>query len=286
MDIYCLDIIWILLSVIFLVLCLTENAMKNLGPKISELYNYLLTFGKTKTKNYFLDVPKSWFLHFYILACCWSTWLFARWFIFRNLSQAEKDIVYYARMSLYKNNNLDIYSSTDNYSIPIGGLLLLIHFYQRCFESACISRSNGKMSILAYILGLVFYFMVPIQYILSEENFTVDVSVSIFAFSALISTYFQHISIRSMAELRGSPISPKYSCPKSTGVFKYIMSPQYLFEIMFYLFLIPVVGNHMFFPFLFTLINQSVSAKLTLIFYQDKFPEELKNRKALIPFIY
>jgi len=88
-----------------------------------------------------------------------------------------------------------------------------------------------------------------------------------------------------MAALRFSKTGPLHSCPPKAGLFKYIFSPHFLFEIIFYFFLIPLSGNHFLFPFLFTATNQTISAIYTFQFYQQKFPEEIGGRKALIPLI-
>lgn len=94
------------------------------------------------------------------------------------------------------------------------------------------------------------------------------------------------LSIRRMAALRANPKTPLHTCPPATGLFKYILSPQYLYEILFYLCLIPLTGYHFIYPFIFTAMNQSISAFYTLQFYKDKFPEEVNGRKALIPHIF
>ena len=88
-----------------------------------------------------------------------------------------------------------------------------------------------------------------------------------------------------MAGLRSSKTAPLHSCPPPIGLFKYIFSPQFLFEILFYFFMIPITGYHFTFPFLFTATNQTISALYTLQFYKEKFPEEIAGRKAIIPFI-
>jgi 3-oxo-5-alpha-steroid 4-dehydrogenase 3 len=172
--------------------------------------------------------------------------------------------------------------------IPFSGYLLLLHFYRRLYESVFVTRSRSSMSIFHYFVGLMFYALVPIQFIisnpLSAPDFDFLNTISVCAVLACMA--FQHISFREMSNLRQSETAPLHTCPPPRGLFCHIMSPQYLYEILLYLFLIPLVGFHFIFPFIFTLVNQSVSAYSTLQFYKQKFPEEVGNRKALIPFIF
>ena len=88
-----------------------------------------------------------------------------------------------------------------------------------------------------------------------------------------------------MAALRSSSSGPLHLCPARTGLFRFIMSPQYLFEITFYGFMTPLVGIQFIFPFFFTLANQTGSALYTFRFYKEKFSEEIQGRKAIIPFL-
>ena len=83
-------------------------------------------------------------------------------------------------------------------SIPVSGCILLLHFYRRLYEQFFIARSRSKMSILHYLMGHLFYFCVPIQYILADPKTKFEFSmVNICCFvGAVLSMVLQHLRYR------------------------------------------------------------------------------------------
>ena len=63
-------------------------------------------------------------------------------------------------------------------SIPISGLILLVHFYRRLYEQFFVARSRSYMSILHYLMGYVFYFLLPIQFIISDPDAKTEISAT------------------------------------------------------------------------------------------------------------
>lgn len=174
--------------------------------------------------------------------------------------------------------------------VPVIGWIIVMHLIQRLVECLFVSKSRNSMSPLHYLLGIVFYVLLPLTTLVSlpgKEASIVSVTTLLMTIPVIGSAISQNISIRAMARLRDPPNDQHHSCPPRRGLFKYIMSPQMLFEILFYFFLIPLAGFHMMFPFIFTLVNQGISAKLTLNFYMEKFGQDsVAGRKALVPFIF
>ena len=87
MELFALDVFWLLLSLAVIVLKVAEGFVSRNG--YGRAYDSLATFGKTRRIRTVLDVPKAWFWHFYLLASVWGLALFVRWFEIGNLSIYE-----------------------------------------------------------------------------------------------------------------------------------------------------------------------------------------------------
>ena len=69
MELYFIDLIWLLLSMLSVVLYFGESVAKCMG--YGRWYREVIEFGKTRRVKSALDVPKSWFRHFYLFAVIW-----------------------------------------------------------------------------------------------------------------------------------------------------------------------------------------------------------------------
>jgi len=244
-------------------------------------------------------VPKAWFKHFYIFAVVWTIFWFFIWFKYSDPVISET--VNLIQIALLALSNYVLYQSTEpsfwnphimvrlllkeSKFVPTTGVLILIHLIQRLYESIFIQKSVSKMSVVHYIVGYAFYFLLPLQYISSEPETNLESTTTTYALliGAILAMIGQHLSIRKMASLRNDG-SVGHKLPRG-GIFNLVCSPHYTFEILFYFFIWLLTGSRMIFPFIFTLCNQSVSAIWTLKFYRLKFPDEMEDRRALIPFV-
>ena len=190
------------------------------------------------------------------------------------------------------------YESLETEKVPITGYILLLHLFQRFYESFFIQRSVSKMSVIHYGVGITFYFLLPLQFVSSEisEEFSHSSLEYISLTGMLISIFGQHkwwvscwfwyfdhsFSIRTMANLRKD--SDGIRLPRG-GLFELVTSPHFTFEILFFFFFWLGTENRMLLPLVFTTSNQVVSALWTFEFYKLKFPDEMESRRAIIPFI-
>ena len=69
MELYFIDLIWLLLSMLSIVLYFGESVANCTG--YGRWYREVIEFGKTRRVKSALDVPKSWFRHFYLFAVIW-----------------------------------------------------------------------------------------------------------------------------------------------------------------------------------------------------------------------
>ncbi|CBY21397.1 unnamed protein product [Oikopleura dioica] len=297
MELYFIDCIWILVTIASVAITSPKIITNNI------LFQQLATFGKTRVKKFPFDVPKAWFSHFYVLGSCFLSFLLYRWCLDGQPSLPEIGLMSITMTPIF-DLRLFLASSSKHKGVmrllvvdfdervPLLGLLVGIHLMQRLLESLFISKSKNVMSIAHYALGHIFYLLVPLSTVASLPealDFEEELSLVMVFKTALVlfAAIYQHFSIQAMASLRADPNAQKNSCPPQKGVFTYIMSPTMASEILFYLALLPIGGFHMFFPFLFTLVNQSISAKMTLEFYNSKFgTSKVAGRKALVPFLF
>ena len=78
--------------------------------------------------------------------------------------------------------------------VPVTGYILLLHLFQRFYESFFVQRSVSKMSIIHYGVGITFYFLLPLQFVSSEisEDFSHTVLEYISLIGMIISIFGQH----------------------------------------------------------------------------------------------
>ena len=84
-DFYVLDLAWAILTVFFILLFISEWIFNKIG--LGEIHENLRSFGKTRKMNFYFDVPKRWFWHFYLLASVWGTWIIYRWFYLPRMAE-------------------------------------------------------------------------------------------------------------------------------------------------------------------------------------------------------
>ena len=80
--------------------------------------------------------------------------------------------------------------------VPTTGVLILIHLIQRLYESIFIQKSVSKMSVVHYMVGYAFYFLLPLQYISSEPETNLESSMTTYALlaGAVLAMIGQHLS--------------------------------------------------------------------------------------------
>lgn len=194
-----------------------------------------------------ITVPKSYFAHFYII----STFL--------------------ATINLI---NYPAYHIT---------WLLLIHSVRRLYETLYVSKFTikSRMNISHYLVGLWFYislnfltfYQLHYYYNIFKNNINF-LTILIFTLSS-INQYRNHLYLSTLV---------KYTLPKK-GLFKYIISPHYLNEILIYLSL-ALSSNIYFMPLIWVTINLSISSIETKNYYTKKFKDENVPTSNLVPHLF
>ncbi|KAJ8966460.1 hypothetical protein NQ317_011447 [Molorchus minor] len=255
-------------------------------------------------KNLTLQIPKSWFRHFYILAVFVYTYIF---YIVTNTYIFRQDIpnwFTYMLKTLCGEERYAYASATKTY---IAIALMTLQVYRRFYDTHFISifGKSSKINFITYLVGLYHYVACGLAIICeapkfadysSEKAETVNVadvtSIDIFSiFLFLWAWWHQHTTTKILADLRknkeGVVVTDAYNLPEGDW-FSYLTAPHQTAEILMYgsITILLWPNTTWFFVFIWVLSNQVETILLSHWWYQETFDKFPKTRKALIPFIY
>ncbi|PIK39388.1 putative polyprenol reductase isoform X2 [Apostichopus japonicus] len=271
--------------------------------KLPDLLKRSLVYGKVrnekalKLKSLFervLDVPKSYFLHFYLLSFFWNSFLLAclinAWFF--NGSFPQKIIDFLKLLTYYPEE------SSPHLNILLGQMMVVVQATRRTYETLFVSSySNSKMHLFHYLLGCFFYFAMGPSLLskapdlnrgtilqLGDVRLNHIIGISMFVWASL-HHYRAH---KILADLRKGKHDKSHKIPHGDW-FEMVSCPHYLAEIIIYFSILVVLGfDHTFWwgVFAFTLSNQSVAAKFVHRWYLETFPSYPRQRTAVIPRVF
>ncbi|XP_034245855.1 polyprenol reductase [Thrips palmi] len=284
---------------------LLNTIEKRLPTFISQSYRFgKFSYEGKKSKLKTIEVPKRWFSHFYVFAAAYSTLC---------LLTAIKVYFFDGKAPSQAIQLLNILATTQR-SFTVSSIATLIalvlmtaqcvrRFYETWFVSVF---SDAKMNLSHYIVGFSHYFGAISAILVEAPGFTPHTGVSslvlrlnfselhlyhliaVIIFMWAFIHQFRAASI--LADLRrdksGQVVSQKYRLPEG-DLFQFVSSPHMLCEVIIYLCLMVILWGSTVFPVvtLWVVSNQVENAFLTHWWYQEKFKEYPKMRKAIIPFI-
>lgn len=261
----------------------------------------LLFYGKMKgmrTKRsivQIIEVPKSWFKHFYLVG------LLVNGFAFYVITKS-----YLYRLPLPLPSSLiDLMLitgevSTDSLSAIFLIGMMVVQDARRLLECNFVSvYSSGTMNLLHYALGLIFYSTFSISVIAEAPRTASDydlrlswrhvLGLSLF----LWSSWHQNRINVSFAQLRknkqGSVVTYEHSVPNG-GWFDLVSCPHYLMEILIYVAFFVVAGvapphKTLSSVVVFVISNQIVAGYFVHRWYRENFRSYSKRRKAILPYL-
>lgn len=241
-----------LLVIIYIVLVLSTWSTTIVG-----VVRHLSSHGKTfESISISISVPKKWFLHFYVVGLI---------------------------------STLTVCVLNGTFSLAV--LLLLLHVSRRCYECVCIHawRTDSKMHLVAYIVGLTHYIVLPWNFTIPTLPQSYDWTLQVVgAIICLYAQYEQHMHHHLLAQLRREqPTHCRYVLPIGRA-FDWIGSPQYLAEIVIYIgFLLLLQTKCAAALLVWVTSNQVLNAWWTHVWYLNQFDDYKKQkRKALIPYLF
>ncbi|XP_076345045.1 polyprenal reductase [Tachypleus tridentatus] len=249
-----------------------------------------------------LELPKSWFLHFYIFASI--LYSLVAWMIYSVYFQ-KKQVPHFVLDLLHIFAGPNQRANVSQEAVILVSLLLLLHIYQRLYECVNVNVfSVGKINILHYCVGYGFYVGVTLTILEEAPGFSLNETGELThswssvkwyqGFGVLLGLwgiYLQHCCHVILANLRknsnGSVVTYQHRLP-SGGWFEWVSCPHYFAEIVIYLAMNIMLGGHCinwWLVCLWVFCNQVLAAIMSHHWYKSKFKEYPKTRRAIVPFI-
>ncbi|XP_076035752.1 polyprenal reductase isoform X3 [Oratosquilla oratoria] len=303
-----LEVNWIVtVFVIFMISVLAGgtvvNVLQSIAPKwFLQLVHYG-KMGERYNKVWYmtiLEVPKKWFVHFYIFGSCLITVLNV--LLWQRLSQGKPGTHWISTCLDYLTTPKRV--SVDATSIVVANILFTLHMYRRLYENLFVSKSSSAtMNAVLYIVGYVHYIGVLVTLLSADPSLnntdqlpsftplSTNIWIGIVIFIAAI--IFQHDSLRRLASLRkvcpGTEDGTKksiYSMPVGGG-FEWVSCPHMLAEIFVYVSLLFILSGHTGWMVVtaWVVVNQVNIAILNHQWYKETFKDYPLKRQAIIPFL-
>ncbi|XP_077158114.1 polyprenal reductase isoform X1 [Paroedura picta] len=289
---------------------------------LAGLFHDLVRYGKTKggcgqrpAWLRYLDVPKRWFCHFYVVAVIWNgillLWLIQSLFFSQPfpvwlqeflsiLGEASQD----RNRGTYGSANGCAYKQEGGEALSafLVCLFVWLNSCRRLWECLRISVfSTGVIHVVQYCFGLSYYMLVGLT-VLSQVPSSVRAgrgdSLRICWYHGLGLLMFIWASVHQqrclviLADLRknksGEVVSLAHSIPFGDW-FEMVSCPHYFAEVLIYVSMSVTFGfNNLTWWLVVTyvLFSQAVSASLCHEFYLSNFKHYPKHRNAYIPFLF
>ncbi|XP_061400967.1 polyprenol reductase [Musca vetustissima] len=251
-----------------------------------------------------MEVPKSWFKHFYIFAFSWA--MLALYLVLKGIimhSTAPEYVIEFLDFMAGGSENRQVLINSN--SALVASVLMALQCARRFYETNFVQifSKKSKMNLSHYMVGYLHYFGAILALLLNTEGFVKDSLPSSFSFTKI--TLLQYVCIfvfhfswsqqyksnMILVNLRKNPNTGKVETEKhllpSGGFFQVVSSPHMLFEILMYVSLLGIVGKSFTWKLvvIWVFSNQVMNALLTHKWYKENFKNYPKQRKALIPFL-
>ncbi|KAH8269720.1 hypothetical protein KR018_002063 [Drosophila ironensis] len=251
-----------------------------------------------------LEVPKSWFSHFYVFALGWS-WLACYIVVSTILSGHEAPEYVLRFLDFMGGGRSQRKVETDSTTALVGTVMLTLQCTRRFYETNFVQifSKQSKINLSHYAVGYAHYFGTvialmsntagfvrgsqPIEF--SGDKLTGQHILYLFVFA--LAWQQQYASNMILVNLRKDPRTgrvktEKHLLPKG-GLFNVLSSPHMFLEVVMYFCI-----ADLFMPvriwrliFLWVASNQTINALLTHRWYRETFRDYPKNRRAIIPFL-
>ncbi|KAK4302176.1 hypothetical protein Pmani_025712 [Petrolisthes manimaculis] len=244
-----------------------------------------------------MEVPKRWFLHFYMFSTLITTVA---------LVEMYRMYVNGNSLSPWFNFLLDVLTtpsrtaSVSFTSAVIALVILTLQAYRRLYECLYVSVfSTARMNITHYLVGLGHYLGALALLLAELPGFNGRGQPTVFlnveahhvggVVMCVLSFIVQHHTLTILANLRkkqGKNGKERYVLPRG-GLFCVVSCPHMLAEFGIYIGVMLVLWSHYSWPIvtLWVLCNQVVVARMNHKWYQNTFKDYPKKRKAMFPYI-
>ncbi|KAJ8933464.1 hypothetical protein NQ318_011287 [Aromia moschata] len=283
------------------------NAFENMLPIF---LIKMLRYGKFTCKaqlpkmysTFILEVPKSWFKHFYILAVLtysYIVYLTISTYIFKK----EIPVWFNTLLTLLCGEGRT--AATSATKVFIATILMTLQVYRRFYDTQFISvfAKDVKINVALYLMGLYHYAACPLAilceapkfaaYSTAPDTIALDSTTYLDIFVIVLFIWawrHQYITSKILGDLRknkkGDIVTNDYKLPKGDW-FNYLSCPHQTAEVLMYAAVTVLLHKNItwLFVFAWVLTNQVETMLLSHWWYQEAFDQFPKSRKALIPYV-
>lgn len=226
-----------------------------------------------------VTVPKSWFLHFYLVGLIVTCLVLT--------IPKEESHLFYLYEPTYSKLRWTLTQS-----------LLVLHLLRRCYECCYVHRyGSSQMHLVGYCIGVLHYLLLPWNFLrvvirkgnnLDQSSVPTTYPLGMIALAVFLCLFSQYQQCRHhilLAHLRTKTTSNRSSIPHG-GWFHYVGCPHYLAEILIYTGLILLMPSIQTYSLLVWVIsNLTVSAWNSHQWYLQTFGIDYSKlqRKAIFP---
>ncbi|XP_058458837.1 polyprenol reductase [Malaya genurostris] len=292
-----------LIVVIVVLGVLIATIEKYLPSAISQTFRYGKHAHKGQADRFvsLLEVPKSWFKHFYIFAALWSASAF---YFMVNAYFAGKVTPGYVIdfLDIMATTKRTVRTSPTETMVAL--MLITMQCWRRFYETWFVQVFSNrlKINLSAYLVGYVHYFGTIVVILSQAEGFVrtdgsllpyrfelsprIALWVAIF-FYAWQYQFQSNLILANMRKDRtGQVVSQKHSIPRG-GYFELISSPHMFFEIVMYVALYVIIARNTsaIYVLAWVLSNQVMNAWLTHQWYRENFKDYPPARRAVFPYV-
>ncbi|KAL1506322.1 hypothetical protein ABEB36_005710 [Hypothenemus hampei] len=301
-----MNYIQIIFSLFTSIIIISSTALNFLESRLPTIFSECIRYGKfaaTTKSNMVIQVPKSWFKHFYVVAFFEQTFIFGLVLMVYCWDMPVPSFLMYFLDTICGKDRI---TYIPKHKVFIALTLLTLQVYRRFYDTHKISvfGEKAKINLMHYLVGLVHYpgailaiiCEAPLfadSYVKNEKldllstSFSDKIAILIF----LWAWKHQYVCNKILADLRknkeGKVVNSEYKLPEGDW-FEYLTAPHQTAEIIMYGCLMWILWNNItwFFVFSWVVCNQVETILLSHWWYQKKFENFPKKRKALIPFLY
>ncbi|XP_023338447.1 polyprenol reductase [Eurytemora carolleeae] len=300
---YDLHLIWLILGFFTLFMIFTSGLIDQFEDKLPLFIIEAFRYGKTlngpvQTKIISLiQVPKSWFTHFYIFSSIYTPFLL---FLAIRTYMLNEPVHEPVRQALDFLCTESRESRTDKESVLLVLTLLCLQCFRRLYECVFVnSKSNSLMNVLHYTVGFAHYFCAGTGVLCEAPQFANSGSSSLLNLGVLWTPinlflilvflwawYFQLRTHLIFSELK-KKTKGGHGIPEGS-LFSLVSCPHYLCEIIIYTVFMLLLGPRhqtMLFVCCWVWVNQILAALMSHTWYKNKFKEYPSNRRAIFPYI-
>ncbi|ELU08197.1 hypothetical protein CAPTEDRAFT_197513 [Capitella teleta] len=275
-------------------------------PNLPQVVIDLLLYGKARGKRtkwslvQMIEVPKSWFTHFYALGIVVNGLALivvtGSYFYGWQPPQYLLNLLRYLRDKDSSNEDTCAFSAC----VLIG--MMFVQNLRRYLECIFVSvYSKSTMNLIHFMLGVILYSTFHLAVLcdapsllsnpdLKKENpgWKCFFGVALFVWSS----WHHHTAHKTFGNLRkdnqGQVRTLTHHIPRG-GWFEYVSCPHYFMEVLIYTAFGMVAGFSnltVWSVVIFVYANQAIAARVSHNWYKDTFKDYPKQRRALIPFIF